>query len=125
MSVSRVCEGRGQRGKGGQCSEGVQHPDGLVDETVSQSAGSRPEAPHSPPGGQEAEEAVVGMGGVARNAEYFAGQVCAVNVLEGGQGGTDDLLSCSRCALQGLPAGCSAAIPHSDAAVKMLLVVPR
>ena len=95
----------------------VQHPDSLVDEAVSQSAGSRPEAPHSPPGGQEAEEAVGGMGEVTRNAECFACQSCVVDVLEGGERGVDDPLSCSHYALQGLPAGCSAAaVPHSDAA---------
>ena len=57
------------------------------------------------------------MGGVARNAECFAGQACIVDVLDGGEGGTNDLLSCSHYALQGLPTGCSAAaVPHSDAA---------
>ena len=45
------------------------------------------------------------------------GQVCVVDVLEGGERGADDPLSCSHYALQGLPAGCSAAaVPHSDAA---------
>ena len=33
--MSRVCGGRGQR----KCWEGIQHPDGLVDEAVLQSAG--------------------------------------------------------------------------------------
>lgn len=38
-------------------------------------------------------------------------------VLEGGNGSTDDLPSCSHYMLQGLPAGCgAAAVPHSDAA---------
>ena len=68
------------------CWEGVQHPDGLVDESVSQSAGSGLEAWRSPPGGQEAEEAVGGMDVVTCSAECFAGQACAVNVLEGGEG---------------------------------------
>ena len=100
---------------GGESWKVVQHPDGLVDEAVSQSAGSGLEAPHSPPRGQEVLEAVGGVVGV--DVECFAGQSCAVNVLKGGEGGTDDPLSCSYYALQGLPAGYSpAAVPHSDAA---------
>ena len=45
------------------------------------------------------------------------GKACIVDLLEGGEGGTDDLLSCSHYALQGPPTGCSAAaVPHSGAA---------
>jgi len=83
--LSRVCGGRGQR------REGVQHFDNLIDETVSQSAGSRLEAPHAPLGGQGTEEAVDGMGGVTRNGECFAGQAGVVGVLDGGKRGTDDV----------------------------------
>ena len=57
------------RDGGGGSWKGVQLPDGLMDEAVSQSASSGPEAPHSPPGGQEVEQAVGGMGGVIHNAE--------------------------------------------------------
>ncbi len=57
------------------------------------------------------------MGGISCNAEGFAGETGAVNVLEGGERDTNDLLSCSHYALKGLAAGCVAsAIPHSDAA---------
>ncbi len=58
------------------------------------------------------------MGGITCNAEGFAGETGAVDVLEGGERDTNDLLSCSHYALKGLAAGCVAsAIPHSDAAV--------
>ncbi len=57
------------------------------------------------------------MGGITCNAEGFAGETSAVNVLEGVERDTNDLLSCSHYALKGLAAGCVAsAIPHSDAA---------
>ncbi len=57
------------------------------------------------------------MGGITCNAEGFAGETGAVNVLEGGERDTNDLLSCSHYPLKGLAAGCVAsAIPHSDAA---------
>ncbi len=56
------------------------------------------------------------MGGISCNAEGFAGETSAVNVLEGGERDTNDLLSCSHYALKGLAAGCVAHIPHSDAA---------
>ena len=47
----------------------------------------------------------------------LASQACYVSVVDGWEGGTDDLLSCSHCALQGLTAECcAAAIPHSEAA---------
>ncbi len=57
------------------------------------------------------------MGGITCNAEGFAGETGAVDVLEGGERDTNDLLSCSHYPLKGLAAGCVAgAIPHSDAA---------
>ncbi len=57
------------------------------------------------------------MGGITCNAEGFAGETGAVDVLEGGERDTNYLLSCSHCPLKGLGAGCVAgAIPHSDAA---------
>ncbi len=57
------------------------------------------------------------MGGITCNAEGFADKTGAVNVLEGGERDTNDLLSCSHYALKGLAAGCVAsAMPHSDAA---------
>ncbi len=56
-------------------------------------------------------------GGITCNAEGFAGETGAVNVLEGGERDTNDLLSCSHYALKDLAAGCVAsAVPHSDAA---------
>ncbi len=45
------------------------------------------------------------------------GETGAVDVLEGGETDTNDLLSCSHYPLKGLAAGCVAGtIPHSDAA---------
>ncbi len=47
----------------------------------------------------------------------LAGETGAVNVLEGGERDTNDLLSCSHYPLKGLAAGrVAGAIPHSDAA---------
>ncbi len=57
------------------------------------------------------------VGGITCNAEGFAGETGAVNVLEGGERDTSNLLSCTHYSLEGLAAGCVAgAIPHSDAA---------
>ncbi len=57
------------------------------------------------------------MGGIICNAEGLAGEMGAVNVLEGGKRDTDYLLSCSHYPLKGLAAGrVAGAIPHSDAA---------
>ncbi len=57
------------------------------------------------------------MGGITCNAEGFAGETGAVDVLEGGERETNDLLSCSHYPLKGLAAGrVAGAIPHSDAA---------
>ncbi|KAI3364103.1 hypothetical protein L3Q82_010929 [Scortum barcoo] len=56
------------------------------------------------------------VGGVPRDAEGFTGEARGVNVLQGGERGTDDLLSCSHDALEGLSAGRGAgAIQHGDA----------
>ncbi len=57
------------------------------------------------------------MGGITCNAEGFAGETGAVDVLEGGERDTNDLLSCSHYPLKGLAVGrVAGAIPHSDAA---------
>ena len=57
------------------------------------------------------------VGGVACDSEGFAGQACIVNVLEGREGGSNDLLRRSHRAPQDLPAGRRAApVPHGDAA---------
>ncbi len=40
------------------------------------------------------------MGGITCNAEGFAGETGAVDVLEGGERDTNDLLSCSRYPLK-------------------------
>ncbi len=45
------------------------------------------------------------VGGITCNAEGFAGEMGAVNVLEEGESGTNDLLSCFHYALEGLAAG--------------------
>ncbi len=56
------------------------------------------------------------VGGITCNAEGFAGETGAVDVLEGGERVTNDL-SCSHYPLKGLVAGrVAGAIPHSDAA---------
>ncbi len=95
----------------------VQLPDSLMDEAVLQSAGPRLETPQSPPWWQQTEEAVCRVGGITCNAEGFAGETGAVDVLEGGERDTNDLLSCSHYPLKGLVAGrVAGAIPHSDAA---------
>ncbi len=88
-----------------------------MNEAALQSAGPRLETPQFPPWWQQTEEAVCRVGGITCNAEGFAGETGAVNVLEGGERDTNDLLSCSHYALKCLAAGCVAsAIPHSDAA---------
>ncbi len=57
------------------------------------------------------------VGGITCNAEGFAGETGAVDVLEGGERDTNNLLSCSHYPLKGLAAGrVAGAIPHSDAA---------
>ncbi len=45
------------------------------------------------------------MGGITCNAEGFAGETGAVDVLEVGERDTSDLLSCSHYPLKGLAAG--------------------
>ncbi len=88
-----------------------------MDEAVLQSAGPRLETPQSPPWWQQTEEAVCRVGGITCNAEGLAGETGAVDVLEGGERDTNDLLSCSHYPLKGLAAGrVAGAIPHSDAA---------
>ncbi len=55
------------------------------------------------------------VGWITCNAEGFAGETGAVDVLEGGKRDTNDLLSCYP--LKALAAGrVAGAIPHSDAA---------
>ncbi len=90
----------GKRGEGGQGREGVQLPDSLMDKAVLQSAGPRLETPQSPPWWQQTEEAVCRVGGITCNAEGFAGETGAVDVLEGGERDTNDLLSCSHYPLK-------------------------
>ncbi len=88
-----------------------------MDEAVLQSAGPRLETQQSPPWWQQTEKAVCRVGGITCNAEGFAGETGAVDVLEGGERDTNDLLSCSHYPLKGLAAGrVAGAIPHSDAA---------
>ncbi len=75
------------------------------------------ETTQSPPWWQQTEEAVWRVGGITCNAEGFAGETGAVDVLEGGERDTNNLLSCSHYPLKGLAAGrIAGAIPHSDAA---------
>ncbi len=94
-----------------------------MDKAVLQSAGPRLETPQSPPWWQQTEEAVCRVGGITCNAEGFAGETGAVDVLEGGERDTNDLLSCSHYPLKGLAAGrVAGTIPHSDAASQNALV---
>ncbi len=86
-------------------------------EAVLQSAAIREKTAASPGEDQQTEEDVCRVGWITCNAEGFAGDMGAVNVLEGGERGTNDLLSRSLYALEGLAAGRVAiAISHSDAA---------
>ncbi len=88
-----------------------------MDEAVLQSAGPHLETPQSPPWWQQTEEAMWWVGGITCNAEGFSGETGAVDVLEGGERDTNNLLSCSHYPLKGLSAGrVAGAIPHSDAA---------
>lgn len=66
------------------------------------------------------------MRGVIQNASGFANGVCGVNVCDGGKGYPDDLFSCPHYRLQGLvgPSWCSWCKPSSDAAAKVLSIVP-
>jgi len=95
---------------GGQCWEGVQHPDSLVDEAVSQSADSHLEAPQSPPGGFSVSyRRARGW----RNSGWDGWN--HPHVLEGGVPMILSAALTMRCRV--FPAGCSAAaVPHSDAA---------
>ncbi len=57
------------------------------------------------------------MGGITCNAEGFAGETGAVDVLEGGNETPTNLLSCSHYSLKWLAAGrVVSAIPYSDVA---------
>ncbi len=57
------------------------------------------------------------VGGITCNALRALRVRRVVNVLEGGERDTNDLLSCSHYPLKGLAAGrVAGAIPHSDAA---------
>ncbi len=80
-------------------------------------AGPRLETPQSPPWWQQTEEAVCRVGRDHLQCWGLAGETGAVDVLEGGERDTNDLLSCSHYPLKGLVAGrVAGAIPHSDAA---------
>ncbi len=57
---------------------------------------------------QQTEEAVCWVGGISCNAEGFAGETGAVNVLEGGERETPTIFSADLTM-------CWRAIPHSDA----------
>ncbi len=104
---------RGVKRGGGARTGGVQLPDSLVYEAVLQSAGPRLETPKSPPWWQQTEKLVCRVGGITCNAEGFAGETGAVDVLEGGERDTNDLLSCSHYPLKGLAAGCVASAIHT------------
>ncbi len=55
------------------------------------------------PDGSRLKKLCVGwVGGITCNAEGFAGETGAVDVLEGGERDTNDLLSCSHYPLKGL-----------------------
>ncbi len=69
------------------------------------------------PDGSRLKKLCVGWVGTTCKAEGFAGETGAVDVLEGGERDTNDLLSCSHYPLKGLAAGrVAGAIPHSGAA---------
>ncbi len=107
----------GKRGGGGESRERVQLPDSLMYEAVLQSAGPRPETTQSSSLMAADWRSCVSGGGITCNAEGFAGETGAVDVLEGGERDTNDLLSCSHYPLKGLAAGrVAGTIPHRDAA---------
>ncbi len=58
------------------------------------------------------------MGSITCNAEGFAGEMGAVDVLEGGERDTNDLLKLLSLSVEGnlWPGRVAGAIPHSDAA---------
>ncbi len=97
-----------------------------MDEAVLQSVGPGLETLQSPPLWQQTEEALCRVGGITCNAEGFAGETGAVDVLEGGERDTNDLLSCSHYLLKGLAAGrVAGAIYHTVMQlVRMLSMVP-
>ncbi len=67
------------------------------------------------------------VGGITCNAEGFAGETGAVDVLEGGERDTNDLLSCSHYPLKGLVAGrIAGTIPYHAVMqlVRMISMVP-
>ncbi len=69
------------------------------------------------PDGSRLKRLCDGWVGITCNAEGFAGETGAVDVLEGVERDSNDLLSCSHYPLKGLAAGrVAGAIPHSDAA---------
>ncbi len=65
------------------------------------------------------------MGGITCNAEGFAGETGAVDVLEGGERDTNDLLSCSHYPLKDLRQDALQAPYHTVMQlVRMLSMVP-
>ncbi len=86
-------------------------------EAVLQSAGPRLETPQSPPWWQQTEEAVCRVGGITCNAEGFAGEMGAVDVLEGEEETPTIFSAALTIRVKGLAAGrVAGAIPHSDTA---------
>ena len=66
------------------------------------------------------------MGGVSRNAESFAGEARGVEVLDGGERGTDDPLCCFHGALEGPSTGGGAgAVPFRGQCDFLCLCVTR
>ncbi len=77
------------------------------------------------PDGKQTEEAVCRVGGITCNAEGFAGETGAVDVLEGGERDTNYLLSCSHYPLKGLRQDALQAPYHTVMQlVRMLSMVP-
>lgn len=96
---------------------GVQLPDSLGYEAVSESGGAVTEAVVPSPWRQEDEQTVCGVAGVAHNHGCFSGEAGGEYVLQGGECGTYGLSSCVLYALRGFPVVVSAApAPHSDTA---------
>ena len=86
-------------------------------EAICESGGTGAEASVPLSRGQEAEQFVCRVACVLDNHQCFAGEAGGVNVLQGGEWCSNDLLRCVHNALERLPVLLRAASsPHCDAA---------
>ncbi len=107
-----------KRGRGGKGRGEFSFPDSLMDKASFSLLVLAWRLRSLLPDGSSTEEAVCRVGGITCNAEGFAGETGAVDVLEGGERDTNDLLSCSHYPLKGTCSRmlCRRHTTHSDAA---------